>query len=229
MAFLIFFGAFTCIYLLTPIIIWVSVKKQLVTPVNTRSSHLSVTPPFGGVGFYITIVVFISAIQHVLKESVGYNIIAATSILFMTGLKDDLIHTTAKVKLLAQVLAGAFIVSCPEFQIFPGFFSAHDLHPVLANIGALLILILIINAFNLIDGIDGLAAMIGIIICTTFAVHFYFMFDTFFFLLTITTIAILTAFLKFNIFSKRQKVFMGDCGSLIIGLLIGLCALRFLV
>ncbi|TCD02716.1 MraY family glycosyltransferase [Pedobacter psychroterrae] len=221
--------SFISVSILTPIIIWVSFQKRLVTPVNKRSSHKSSTPPFGGVAFYIIFIVLISFIQVILNESIGYNIIAATSILFMIGLKDDLVHSSAKVKLAGQVAAGLIVVHSANFRIsFHGFFDNFTIHPLISILASVCLLILIINAYNLIDGIDGLAAMIGIVASSTYAWLFFTNNDLFFFLLSIITIGVLTAFLRFNLSKKNNKIFMGDCGSLTIGLIIGLLTLRFL-
>jgi len=223
---ILFIAAFSCINLLTPIVIWVSFQKRLVTPVNKRSSHRSITPPFGGVAFYIVFILFISLLQAIIKEPSGYNIIAATSILFMVGLKDDLVHSTVKVKLLAQLLACVIILCSAKFMVFTGqVLNVIHLWQLFISIG---ILVFIINAFNLIDGIDGLAAMTGIIVCFVYGVVFYAVRDVFFLLLSIVIVGVLSAFLRFNVSDKKLKIFMGDCGSLIIGLMIGLCTLRIL-
>lgn len=224
-----FISAFICVNLLTPVIIWVSFQKRLVTPVNNRSSHKSITPPFGGVAFYIVFIGFISFTQAALNESIGYYIIAASSILFIIGLKDDLIHSTARAKLAGQVAASLIAVHSTSFRIpLHAFFDNLTIHPLLSILTSVGLLILIINAYNLIDGIDGLAAMIGIVTCTTYAWLFFTNNELFFFLLSIITIGILTAFLRFNLSKKNNKIFMGDCGSLTIGLIIGLLTLRFL-
>ena len=225
---ILFISAFTCVNLLIPIVIWVSLQKRLATPIVNRSSHRSITPPFGGVAFYMIFVVFICVIQYILKETTGYIIIAAISILFMIGLKDDLVHSTAKVKLIAQLIACTFVIGSEELQISTGSIN----NPWYKYIGPMLfsmaLLILIINAYNLIDGIDGLAAITGMVSCTFYAYVFYQNKDYLFFLLVVITLGILSAFLQFNLSTKNRKIFMGDCGSLIIGLIIGIFSLRFL-
>lgn len=224
---ILFVTAFICVCLLIPVVIWVSLHKRLVTPINERTSHLSNTPPFGGVAFYIVFIVLISVLQSVMNESIGYNIIAATSILFMIGLKDDLMHSTAKAKLIFQLPACIFTICSAKFRIDDTFTGCYfgNAPSVLFSV---CLVILIINAFNLIDGIDGLAALIGIIVSTIYSIIFYAIQDTFFSLLSIITLGILIAFLRFNLSKKKLKIFMGDCGSMIIGLMISLCTLRFL-
>jgi UDP-N-acetylmuramyl pentapeptide phosphotransferase/UDP-N-acetylglucosamine-1-phosphate transferase len=85
----------------------------------------------------------------------------------------------------------------------------------------------IINAYNLIDGIDGLASTVAIIIFSIYAMIFFATDLHFYFLLCLSLIGILLAYLYYN-FSSTKKIFMGDTGSLIIGFCIGVCTLKFL-
>jgi UDP-GlcNAc:undecaprenyl-phosphate GlcNAc-1-phosphate transferase len=224
----LFAAALICVNLLIPIVIWVSLQKRLVTPVNNRSSHSSIAPPFGGVAFYIIFIVFISVIQLALHETTGYSIIASISILFMIGLKDDLVHSSARIKLIAQLFASILTVGSEKFSLTAEMGSEQVFVDLLQTAVTLLLLVFIINAYNLIDGIDGLAASTGMISCSGYALLFYHYDDHFFLLLSIITVGILVAFMKFNVSGSNRKIFMGDCGSLTIGLILGLCTLRFL-
>ena len=85
----------------------------------------------------------------------------------------------------------------------------------------------IINSYNLIDGIDGLASIVGIVIMVIYTTIFYLAQEYFFALLAITMNACLMAFFGFNI-SSDKKIFMGDTGSLIVGFIISILTLKFL-
>lgn len=230
LALLVFIGSFISVNLFIPRVLYVAYQKKLTAPILARSSHNRVVPSLGGVAFFMAIIIFISLIQMVLHASSGYNIIAAISILFMVGLKDDLVNSSARVKLYGQVLASLFIVFSSGFRIktLHGFLGIYDIHYSVSIFIALIFLTLIINAYNLIDGIDGLASIVGIIICSTYMFLYYIKKEYFFFLLCVLTISVLLAFLKFNLSSGRMKIFMGDCGSLVIGLIIGAISLHYL-
>jgi UDP-N-acetylmuramyl pentapeptide phosphotransferase/UDP-N-acetylglucosamine-1-phosphate transferase len=148
----------------------------------------------------------------------------------MVGLKDDLVISTVKVKIIGQLMASAFVIFVPQLQITSlfGFLGIYGISPILSLPIAMLLMLAIINAYNLIDGIDGLAGIIGIIIFSIYAVIFFFTGQDFSFLVSVSAIAILTAFLRFNLSSGTNKIFMGDSGSLVIGFLIGFLTLRFL-
>jgi UDP-GlcNAc:undecaprenyl-phosphate GlcNAc-1-phosphate transferase len=227
---LLFIGSFLLVTFTIPKVVYVAYIKRLTSPIVHRSSHSRSVPSLAGVAIFMSYVIFISLIQLVFHESTGYNVIAAISVLFMIGLKDDLINTSAKVKLYGQLLASCFIIFSPSFHItnLNGFLGLHYVNPLLSIVIAIFFLTFIINAFNLIDGIDGLAGSVGIVSCSSFMVLFYLKKDYFFFLLCVLTIGILVAFLRFNLSNGRLKIFMGDCGSLVVGMILGIFTLHYL-
>jgi UDP-GlcNAc:undecaprenyl-phosphate GlcNAc-1-phosphate transferase len=227
---ILFLGAFLTTYIVIPKVIGVTHAKELATPVSSRSAHTFPTPSFGGVAFFITMVLMVSMIQSMLMHFVGNNLVAGLTILFMVGLKDDLVISTVRVKLVGELIASAFVIFLPQLQItsFHGFLNIYEIPFYLSMPMALILMLAIINAYNLIDGIDGLAGIIGIIICSIYGAIFFLTNRDFSFLICISVIAILAAFLRFNLSSGTNKIFMGDSGSLIIGFLIGFLTLRFL-
>lgn len=227
---LLFIVSFVSTYILIPKVIGVIYARQLTTPVISRSSHAIPTPSFGGVAFFTTFILIASLIQSLSLTFICNNLVAGLTILFMVGLKDDLVISSAKVKVIGQVIASAFIIFVPQLQITSlfGFLNIYEIPPFIAYPMALILMLAIINAYNLIDGIDGLAGIVGIIIFSIYAVIFFFANQDFAFLVSISAIATLAAFLRYNLSSGTNKIFMGDSGSLIIGFLIGFLTLRFL-
>lgn len=130
---------------------------------------------------------------------------------------------------MAQTLAIAFILTNPSFTInsLNGFLNIFEIPYYLYLVIAGFVMITIINSYNLIDGIDGLASVVGIVIMVIYTTIFYLTEEYFFALLSITMNAILIAFFGFNI-SSEKKIFMGDTGSLIVGFIISILTLKFL-
>ena len=156
-------------------------------------------------------------------------VIPGLTILFIVGLKDDLVVISPGAKLIAQVFAIAFILSNPSFTIesLNGFLNINEI-PFYLYLGiAGFMMLTIINSYNLIDGIDGLASIVGIVIMVIYTTIFYLTGEYFFALISITLNAILMAFLGFNV-SSDKKIFMGDTGSLIVGFIISILTLKFL-
>lgn len=226
----VFAGAFLFTYYIIPKVLWVSKEKNLTAPINNRSSHKVETPSFGGVAFYITLILFLALLQTMRINFIGSHLIAAISILFMVGLKDDLVISSARAKLLGQVAASCFIIFAPNMQLenLNGFMGIHEIPLLVGYLINMILFIALINAYNLIDGIDGLAAMIGIFILLVFAAVFYNLKEPFFVLVSVSTAGILFSFLRFNFSRGQNKIFMGDSGSLVIGFLIAFMSIKLL-
>ncbi len=108
-----------------------------------------------------------------------------------------------------------------------GFLGIYEI-PLIASVaGSMFFLLALINAFNLLDGIDGLTSITGIIVASFYSYMFYKLGYFYYLSISITTIATLLAFLRFN-FSVKRKIFMGDTGSLTIGLVLGLLTLKLM-
>jgi UDP-N-acetylmuramyl pentapeptide phosphotransferase/UDP-N-acetylglucosamine-1-phosphate transferase len=196
---------------------------------NKRSSHTSRTPTLGGIAFFYTLIfaMFFIKERDVFDEII--YIIPGLTIMFIVGLKDDMVVISPGAKLLAQALAVAFILANPSFTIFSlnGFLNINEIPYYLYLIIAGFMMLTIINSYNLIDGIDGLASVVGIVIMVIYTTIFYLTAEYFFALLSISLNASLMAFLGFNL-SSDKKIFMGDTGSLIVGFVIGVLTLKFL-
>ena len=117
----------------------------------------------------------------------------------------------------------------PDFRItsLHGFIGIYEIPLTVSIAGSMFFLLGLINAFNLIDGIDGLTGITGIIVASFYAFMFYSLGNFFYAAIAVTTIATLLAFLRFN-FSIQWKIFMGDTGSLVIGLVLGLLTLKLM-
>ncbi len=228
-AILIFIGAFILTYLTIPKIIKVVEFKRLMDNPDQRSSHAVRTPTLGGVSFFYTIIFALFFISGKATMDEAMYIIPGLTILFIVGLKDDLVVISPGAKLITQVFAIAFILANPSFTIdsLNGFLNIYEIpHYLYLGIAGFMMLT-IINSYNLIDGIDGLASIVGMVIMVIYATIFYLTQEYFFALLAITLNACLMAFLGFNL-SSDKKIFMGDTGSLIVGFIISILTLKFL-
>ncbi|MDH3698489.1 MAG: undecaprenyl/decaprenyl-phosphate alpha-N-acetylglucosaminyl 1-phosphate transferase [Flavobacteriaceae bacterium] len=225
----LFIGAFLMTYLTIPKIIGVVEYKRLMDNPTKRSSHLSKTPTLGGIAFFYTLIFALFFIQGRDTFNEATFIIPGLTILFIVGLKDDLVVLSPGSKLIAQAVAVSFILANESFTIFSlnGFLNINEIPYYLYLAIGMFIMIIIINSYNLIDGIDGLASIVGIVILIIYTTIFYSSQEYFFALLSITMNAILMAFFGFNI-SSHRKIFMGDTGSLIVGFVISILTLKFL-
>lgn len=227
----VFLIAFVLTFYLIPKVLWVTREKDLMKEINDRSSHNNKKiPNFGGVAFFIVLVLMTLLLQSVKTTFTGNHLIIAATLLFMVGLKDDLVVSTARVKLFGQITAAFFLVFTPELQItsLHGFLGIYEIPQIVSYFLSAFAVLAIVNSYNLIDGIDGLASMAGIVISLTFALVFYITSNPYFVLVSLTVAGILAAFLRFNFSREKRKIFMGDSGSLVIGLVIACLTLKAL-
>jgi UDP-GlcNAc:undecaprenyl-phosphate/decaprenyl-phosphate GlcNAc-1-phosphate transferase len=196
---------------------------------NERSSHHVATPSLGGIAFFMVFIISLSFNNFYDKFNISMSILPGLTLLFFLGLKDDLVVLSPKTKLLGQIIACLFILANKHFSLdtLHGFLWIHDIHPVIGLILGLILMLGIINSFNLIDGIDGLAGTIGILIFVFFMLVFSRLNYDFLFLSALSMIGILIGFLFFNL-SKNKKIFMGDTGSMQVGFIIAVMTMRLM-
>lgn len=229
-AFLAIISSFLISYYAIPIIILIAKKKHLYDVPNGRTSHLVNTPTLGGIAIFASLVVSLGLFIDPEKFPHIQYFLAALTILFFIGLKDDLINISAVKKFIAQVLSAFIIVVLADIRIsdFHGLFGIHSLNYYFSVTLTIIAIVGLINGFNLIDGIDGLASGIGIVTSLAFGIWFVGADEWEFFILAMGIVGSLIAFFRFNVFSKNNKLFMGDTGSLILGLTISVLMIHFI-
>ena len=202
-------------------------RKELFAEVNHRSSHVTPIPAFGGISLFV---VFICASLTMLgigsSNSIGF-VVLSSFILFMSGLKDDLMGTSARTKLLVQLGTACLVLLNSELTVthLSGFFGIGEVTPVAGFLISLGFIVFLVNAYNLIDGIDGLAGIIAIIAFSVFGVYYYVNDNSFLVVIIASMIGALVSFLTWNFASSKRKMFMGDTGSLVIGFILAVNAL----
>ena len=224
-----FLGTFMLSYFLIPKIRAKALKLNLKDTPDIRSSHTLPVPTFGGIAFYISYILILFFAQYLDSNHVSITLIASISILFFTGLLDDFKNLSPKIKFLCQIIGVALLMFQPDFRILSlhGLMGIYEIPLYVSVGGSMFFLLGLINAFNLIDGIDGLTGITGVIVASFYSYLLYNLGYFFYFSIGLATIATLLAFLRFN-FSNKRKIFMGDTGSLVIGLVLGVLTLKLL-
>lgn len=222
------FSLLVC-YRVIPSIIRLAREKKLYDEPNFRSSHSTVTPSLGGIaiflGFSLSILIFSNGFMiHELKY-----IIAATIIMFSLGIKDDIMELSPKKKLAGQIFAALIVIVMGNirFTNFHGVLGIHELNYFTSVIFTIFVIIVVTNGFNLIDGIDGLASGISGLCTLSFGIWFFITGNYEYVVFSASLLGALIAFFRFNVFGKANKIFMGDTGSMILGLLISILVIRF--
>lgn len=239
---LAFFTAFLLVMIAMPSLIKVAKLKHLVDePGEERKLHSRSIPTLGGIMIFAG-TIFAYSLLFPSKDSwmMGNNydplsalnefkyLIASMFILFFLGLKDDIIGVAPVKKLYVHALVGFILVYLADIRItsFWGLFNVYDLPYWLSILISVFTYIVIVNAINLIDGVDGLAGGIGLIASMTFGFWFYSTGDLPLSLLALSLAGALAGFLFFNF--QPAKIFMGDAGSLILGMIMYVLAMKLI-
>jgi UDP-N-acetylmuramyl pentapeptide phosphotransferase/UDP-N-acetylglucosamine-1-phosphate transferase len=221
--------SFILVILSVPSILKVARAKKLFDPSNIRKIHTQLVPPLGGIA------IFIGFILGTLVSTNGFSfdslkyIIASVILMFFIGLKDDLLDIAPIKKFIVQIFAGGLLIFLGQLSItnLHGILGIYGIHYFIGIFLTLFIILVSINAFNMIDGIDGLASILAIIGSGFFGIWFYLNGNIQFAIMSFALVGSLTGFFIFNVFGNKSKMFMGDTGSLIVGIVMAVLVIKF--
>jgi UDP-GlcNAc:undecaprenyl-phosphate GlcNAc-1-phosphate transferase len=218
-----------CIFSI-PSIIKVADMKHLYDEPDERKSHTKKIPTLGGLAMFAGIMIAITLFSGTQFMERRF-ITCALIIIFFIGMKDDIIMIAPLKKMIGQIIAVSIVVILGKVRLtgFYGFLGIHEIHESFSIMLSVFTILVIMNGFNLIDGIDGLAASIGVVVSTFFGFWFFINgaeYQQEWALLSFVLTAVLLAFLYYNL--TPAKIFMGDTGSLISGLIIGVLTIKFI-
>jgi UDP-N-acetylmuramyl pentapeptide phosphotransferase/UDP-N-acetylglucosamine-1-phosphate transferase len=222
--------AYVISYISMPAIIRIAELKEFIdSPDGKRKLHKRFVPTMGGIGIFAAFMISYSVWGQVVSLGTFPFFIAALLILFLMGVRDDIVELTPFKKFLIQLVASVILVLGGGISLgsFIGLFGIGDLGFAGGSVASVVILISIINAYNLIDGIDGLAGGVGVIASSILGIWFW---GAGFLSLTILSFSLsgaLIGFLAFNMYPAR--IFMGDTGAMSIGFILGYLSLEFLI
>lgn len=223
---------------LIPQILLIAYRRNLFDEVNERKIHKGLVPRLGGIAFVPVIFTSI-AIALASNLQLGFSCFidafAATflpflsafialELLYLVGMADDLIGIKYRAKFVVQLICAGFLISGGVwFSNLAGVLGIETVSPWFGYPFTLIVIVFLINAINLIDGIDGLASGLSSIACAIYGFSFYFLGEYAYAVVSFATLGVLVPFFYYNVFgdvSKHKKIFMGDTGSLTIGLIL---------
>ena len=221
--------------IMIPNILLISYRKRLFDLPDSRKVHTNPVPRLGGLSFLPAIIITF-ALMTGLRYLLGFPIenvtmprtlyefffwIVGAMSLYLVGVQDDLIGVGYRWKFLVQLLAALLLVSCGNWiHSLGGLFGIYDLPAWMGIPLTTILVVYIINAINLIDGVDGLASGLC---CISLAMLTYMHIETgqdLYAFLALATLGILIPFWCYNVFGNEcrgHKLFMGDTGSLTLG------------
>ena len=211
-------------WLLTGLIRWYAIDKNLLDIPNERSSHSTATPRGGGLAIVVTCLIslLVIAISNELTSSVLFAFLGAGVLVALIGFIDDLSHLAPQWRLLTHFAAAMWVLAwlggLPKIDFFGVL-----IHPGwIGNALALVILVWLVNLYNFMDGIDGLAASETIFVAC--AVLLFAILDNQH-ELQLVAIILIASTLGFLIWNwPPAKIFLGDVGSGFLGVVLGVSA-----
>ena len=217
--------SFVITYLAIPKIIHFANQSRLFVRGGGRHSHEGQTPIFGGIAIFAGLL--FSLLFWAKLEEIQF-ILVSLIIVFFIGLLDDLLSLTASRKLIGLFSSIFVLMFLGDLQIksLHNLFGIQELPDLIAILFTLFVAVIITNAYNLIDGIDGLSGGLGVIASFAFGLIFLLNDDAQYAILSFTLLGALLAFLKYNF--NPASIFMGDTGSLVIGLIFSILSIRLI-
>lgn len=216
-----------------PRLVRIAAMKMIVDNPDARKLQKEPIPILGGVAVMFGAVLGISC-TAVFPETVFNDtivlIIAVMMVMLYTGTMDDILELTPRLRFLIEIMSVCAL-------IFVGGFRLDDLHglwgvSVLPDWVAVPLTVFacvgIINAMNLIDGVDGLSSGFCITACAIFSAVFFKAGDMMMFILSMALIGALIPFFMHNVFGERSKMFIGDGGTLVMGAVMSIFVVRVL-
>ena len=190
----------------------------MVVRPNKRTAHQGDIPNIGGLDIFLSFLIFfiLFAYNHVPN---AHYVVTGLVMIWFVGFLDDLVVFKPRTKLLGELLAGVMLIVFADVRIgsLYGLFGVELLPLWLSYVLSFLVLAGIVNALNLIDGVDGLASGLGMLYSLCFALYYRMAGDDITSVVAFALIGALCVFFIYNVFGGTHKIFMGDSGSLMLG------------
>lgn len=212
-----------------PSIIQTALKYRLFdTSEVHRKKHRIQVSSLGGVAIFCSFTIAILLFATTVNYQKANFLITSCIILFALGLKDDLYGVSPRTKFMLQITVATILVLLGNFRLtsFYGVFFIWETNMLWGSLFSMAVIIFVNNAFNLIDGVDGLAGTLGLISTLAFGIFFAIADAYAYAFIAFAMFGAIAGFLVFNY--APAKIFMGDTGSLIVGLVCVILAIKFI-
>ena len=189
---------------------------------NARKLQRLPVPVFGGVVVYSGILTGGLLLQALIPNTtLAWGLVAMTAMMIV-GTWDDISDLPAKLRFLIEILlvVGFIIVTDVYVDDFYGLWGIHKMNPLVAIPFSVFLGVGIINTINLIDGVDGYSSGYGMMACVCFALAFRSVWSPIMVCMTLIMIAALLPFFLHNVFGKKSRMFIGDGGALMLGMML---------
>nr|WP_304422395.1 MraY family glycosyltransferase [Paramuribaculum intestinale] len=232
--------------ILIPQILLVSYRRKLFDMPDERKIHRGTVPRLGGIAFTPVILFSVSLLlgmsilmgntdmenmMRINAQAISFGL-CALLLMYLTGMSDDLIGVRYRAKFVVQIFCAVLLIGAGMYvNDLHGIIGLGHISPWFGIPLTILIVVYVVNAINLIDGIDGLASGLSSAAFIIYGTAFLMIGKPIFAMLSFACFGVLIQFFYYNVFGsaeRKKKIFMGDTGSLTIGLLLAFLGLALL-
>ena len=213
-----------------PKVLHIALSKNIVDNPNARKLQRVPVPVLGGVAVMFGILVALSACRLFYDCSDLFTIMLAMLVMLYVGTIDDITELSPRTRFIIEILLVLMLIYTCGYSIndFHGLWGIGSVSPWVSIPLTVVAVVGIVNAINLIDGVDGYSSGYSIMACTIFGVFFYVAGDVNMVMLASVCVASLIPFFFHNVFGKSSKMFIGDGGTLVMGLVMSIFVLNIL-
>lgn len=229
--------------IIIPRIILIAKRKRLFDKLDARKEAKPPIPRLGGLAFF-PVAMFSFSLMLGMRYFLGLDlphsseanlilnlmfVIAGLIMIFFIGLADDLIEVNFRTKFFVQFICAAILMFAGiAISNMQGLFFLYTIPVAVSVILSILFVILTVNAYNLIDGVNGLCSGLGLIALSAYSGWYIYVGNYVYAMLALSMAGIVLAFFYYNVRGRRLQIFMGDTGSLTLGFIISFLTLKFI-
>ena len=202
-------------------ILRVAKSKNITDCPDHRKLQKVPIPVLGGAAVFFGIVVGISFFKTMFKYPSIFPIITAMTALLYVGVIDDVLSIKPWKRILLEAGAALLVIYGNRYYIcdFGGLWGIGEIPLAIGIILSAITFVGVVNAINMIDGVDGLCSGFCILVCTAFGLLFFFAYDYSFAALAAVSVGALVPFFVHNVVGLKSKMFLGDGGTMVMGTL----------
>lgn len=225
-----FFIALLCVALVHPTMVRIAHMKGIVDEPNARKLQRVPVPILGGVCVFLGIVVSLGFTSVFENCTDLFTVVMAMTVMLYMGTGDDILSLSPRIRFVVEILTVLCLIGIGGYSLndFHGLWGLETIPAGVAVPLTVFASVGIINAINLIDGVDGLSSGFCILACIMFGTLFYLSGDVSMTILAAVSAGALVPFFFHNVYGKTSKMFIGDGGTLVLGIIISVFVIRIL-
>lgn len=212
------------VFWIHPKVVRIAKEKDIVDNPNARKLQKEPVPILGGVAVFFGLVSAIGGMSLFVNTSSLFPIVIAMMVTLYTGVIDDILGLSPKLRFVIEIVVIIFLIGLTSFSVncFHGLWGVYELTRWISIPLTVVACVGIINAINLVDGVNGLSSGFGIMSCSIFCIWFFVAGNATMAILAAATTGALVPFFLHNVFGKKSRMFIGDGGALTLGLVLSI-------